>query len=103
MKKKLTLDTVYKVSGDVVVREIESDIIIIPFASGFDDSENEPYILNTTGQAVWQKLNGHRSLKDIVKDLPAEFKAPVKVIEKDVIRFVEKLLIRKMLIEVSGI
>ena len=29
MKKKLTLDTVYKVSGDVVVREIESDIIII--------------------------------------------------------------------------
>ena len=103
MKRKITLDTVYKVSGDVVVREVENEIIIIPFASGFHDSENEPYILNTTGQAIWQKLNGRRSLKDIVKDLAAEFKAPVKVIEKDVIGFVEKLLIRKMLIEVSGI
>jgi hypothetical protein len=103
MKKKITLDTVYKVSGDVVVRKIESDIIIIPFASGFDDSENEPCILNTTGQAILQRLNGRRSLKDIVKYLSTEFKAPIKVIEKDVIRFVEKLLMKNMLIEVSGI
>ena len=60
-------------------------------------------ILNTTGQAIWHKLNGRASLKDIVKDLAAEFNAPAKVIEKDVIGFVEKLLIREMLIEVPGI
>ena len=97
MKTQITLDAVYEASGDVVVREVENEIIIIPFASGFDDTENEPYILNTTGQAIWHKLNGRRSLKDIVKDLAAEFNAPAKVIEKDVIGFVEKLLIRKML------
>ncbi|HUN55250.1 MAG TPA: PqqD family protein [Smithella sp.] len=103
MKTQITLDAVYKVSGDVVVRELESEIIIFPIAYGFDDSENEPCILNSTGQIIWQKLNGRSSLKDIVKDLAAEFKAPAKVIEKDVIEFAEKLLTRKMLIDVSGI
>ena len=103
MKTQITLDAVYKVSGDVVVREVECELIIIPFATGFDDTENEPCILNATGQAIWQKLNGRKSLKDIVKDLAAEFKAPAKVIEKDVVEFAEKLLTRKMLIDVSGI
>lgn len=102
MKTKIKLDAVYVASGDVVVREVESEMIIIPFASGVNDSENEPCFLNATGQIIWQRLNGRRNLKDIVKDLAAEFKAPVKVIEKDVIGFVEKLLMRNMLIEVSG-
>ena len=100
MKTKIKLDAVYAASGNVVVREVESEMIIIPFASGVDDAENEPYFLNTIGQVIWQRLEGRRSLKDIVKDLAAEFKTPVKVIEKDVIGFVEKLLMKKMLVEV---
>jgi hypothetical protein len=100
MKTKIKLDAVYAASRDVVVREVEREMIIIPFASGVDDSENEPYFLNATGQVIWQRLDGRRSLKDIVKDLAAEFNTPVKVIEKDVIGFVEKLLMKKMLIEV---
>jgi hypothetical protein len=103
MKMQVALDAVYKVSGNVVVREVENEIIILPFASGVNDTENEPYILNTAGKAIWQRLNGRRSLKNIVKNLAAEFEAPAKVIEKDVIGFVEQLLIKKILIEVSGI
>ncbi|PKN37740.1 MAG: hypothetical protein CVU62_08430 [Deltaproteobacteria bacterium HGW-Deltaproteobacteria-2] len=102
MKTKIKPDAVYVASGDVVVREVESEMIIIPFASGVNDSENEPYFLNTTGQVIWQSLDGRKSLKEIIMDLAAEFKVPVKVIEKDVIGFVEKLLMRKMLVEVSG-
>lgn len=103
MKIKIKLDAVYAASRDVVVREVESEMIAIPFASGVDNSENEPYFFNTTGQVIWQQLGGRKSLKDIVKDLAAEFNAPVKVIEKDVIEFVEKLLMKKMLVEVSEI
>jgi hypothetical protein len=102
MKTKIKLGAVYAPSRDVVVRKVERDVIIIPFVSGVDDSENEPYFLNTTGQVIWQRLDGFRSLKEIVADLAAEFKAPVKIIEKDIIEFVEKLLMRKILIEVSG-
>ena len=101
MKTKIQLGASYTASSDVVVRKVENEMIIIPFASGADDAENEPYFLNTTGQVIWQRLDGRRSLKDIVKDLAAEFNAPVKVIKKDVIVFMENLLMRKMLVKVS--
>jgi hypothetical protein len=101
MKVKINMDAVYTASSGVVVREVESEMIIIPFASGIDDSENEPYFLNSTGKVIWQRLDGRKSLKDIVADLATEYETPVKVIKKDVIEFVGKLLIKKMLVEVS--
>ena len=100
MKAKIKLDALYKASNNVVVRKVEEEMIIIPFASGVNDAEGEPYFLNATGQIIWQRLNGRRRLKDIVQDLATEFETPEKVIKKDVIVFVEKLLIRKMLVEV---
>jgi methyltransferase-like protein len=103
MKEKIKLDAVYVASSGVVVREVESEIIIIPFVFGVDDSENEPYFLNATGKLIWQRLDGRKSLKDVIKDLAAEYKTPVKVIEKDVKEFAEKLLMKKMLVEVSEI
>ena len=101
MKTKNTLDAVYAASSDIVVREIEDEIILFPYASETDDTENEPYFLNTTGQAVWQRLDKRRSLKDVVADLAAEFKAPAVVIEKDVTDFIKKMIKRKLLVEVS--
>lgn len=100
MKTKINMDGVYTASDGVVVRKVEKEMIIIPFASGVDDAENEPYFLNATGQIIWQRLDGRRRLKDVVKDLAAEFKTPVKVIEKDVVGFVEKLLMKNMLMEI---
>jgi len=101
MKTKVTLDAVYAASNDIVAREIESKIIIIPFASGVDDTENEPYILNTSGKAIWKRLDGRRSLKEIVADLTAEFNISGGEIEKDVIGLVEELLKKRLLVEVS--
>ena len=100
MKTQIKLDAIYAASSDVVVRKVAREIIIIPFASGVDDAENEPYFLNATGQVIWQRLDGRRSLKDIVTDLAAEFNAPVKVVKKDVIVFMETLLMKKMIAEV---
>jgi hypothetical protein len=101
MKTIIETDAVYTASDNVVVRLVENDIILFSVASGEDAAENEPYFLNTTGRIIWQRLDGRKSLKDIAKDLAAEFKAPVKVIEKDVIGFVEGLINRKLLVKVS--
>jgi hypothetical protein len=100
MKTKIPLDAVYKASDNVVVREVEDLIIIIPLKSDADNTETKPFILNATGQAVWKKLDGRKKIKNIVAALAAEFKMPAGVIEKDVTGFVRKLLKRKMLIEV---
>ena len=102
MKTTVKPDAVYTASGDVVVREVDDQIILIPLASGMEDAGNKPFILNMTGREIWQRCNGKRSLKAIAKDLAAEFKTPAATIQKDVIGFVKQLLKRKMLVCVSG-
>lgn len=102
MKTHVLLNAVYTVSDNVVVRKVGDEVILIPLITCDDNTEKEPYFLNATGKIIWQRLNGHRRLKDIVKELAAEFEIPAKFIEKDVIGFLEKLLIRNMIVEVTG-
>ena len=98
MKRRVTLDAVYAISGDVVVREVGGETIIIPLASGINDTENELHTLDPIGQTVWQRLDGKKRLKEIVAELTVEFKAPAGVIEKDVIGLMEKLLKNGMIV-----
>ena len=94
------IEGIYKLSEDIVAREIQGEFIIIPITSGIADLEDAIFSLNKTGQAIWHRLNGKRSLKDLADDLGAEFKSPKIEIEKDVLGLAEELLKRKMLVEV---
>lgn len=100
MKKQISPDDVYSASDDVVVRTVENSIVIIPLTSGTGDTENKPYLLNTTGQLVWKRLNGRRNLKSVIAVLASEFETPARVIEKDVTDFVRKLLKKKILVAI---
>lgn len=100
MKAKVSLDGVYKSSEDVVAREIQGDFLIIPVTSGIGDNEDGTiFTLNDTGKAIWDKLDGERSLKEVIDCLLHEFDAPRAGIEKDVLGLTEELLRRKMLVE----
>jgi len=99
MRKKVNLDSVYAPSEDVVAREVQGEFIIIPIASGIGDLEDEIFSLNETGRAIWDKLDGKASLRQIVKDLSSNFEGSSEDIEKDVTGLVEGLLKRRMVIE----
>lgn len=98
MEAKVSLDAIYMPSEDVVAREIEGELIIVPITSGIGDLEDEIYTLNESGKAIWNKLDGKRSLKDVVRDLSLDFEG--EDIEKDVIGLAEELLKRRMVVEV---
>ena len=49
MTDTLTLDMICAPSEDVVAREIEGEIVIVPLASGIGDMEDELFTLNETG------------------------------------------------------
>lgn len=102
MKTTVNPGAVYAASGDVVVREIDDQIILIPLASGIDDTETKPFIPNMTGREIWWRLNGNKTLKTIAADLAVEFNHPPGTIQKDIIEFVNQLLKKKMLVRVSG-
>jgi coenzyme PQQ biosynthesis protein PqqD len=93
-------DSVYAVSDDVVAREIEGEIIIVPLVAGIGDLEDELFTLNETGKAIWERLDGRRSLNDVIAELAAEYQAPPGEIETDVLGLVEELSRRRMLVAV---
>jgi coenzyme PQQ biosynthesis protein PqqD len=97
LETSITLDNICIPSENVVAREIEGEVIIVPLVSGIGDADDELYTLNPTGQAIWQKLDGKRTLKEIVAQLQDEFDAPITDLEIDVLGFVKELTKRKML------
>ena len=85
-------------STDIVARVIDGQIIIIPLVSGIGDMEDELYTLNDTGKDIWDRLDGTRTIEQVVKDLSSEFEASEDVLRTDVLGLVEELLERKILV-----
>jgi len=100
-KVKVSLESVYRPSEDIVSRSIEGELIIVPLVAGIGDLEDELYTLNETGKAIWDRLDGKKKLKDVLAELSAEFEAPVGEIEKDLTGLVKELLRRKLLVAVK--
>ncbi|HQO37838.1 MAG TPA: PqqD family protein [Candidatus Omnitrophota bacterium] len=101
MQPTVSLTQVYKQSRDVVARDVQGEFIIVPVASGIAEEEDEIYSLNETGRAVWEKLNGKKSLKQVIKDLAAEYSGSQDEIKKDVLGIVQELVERKMLVKAA--
>jgi len=101
MKTKPSLNKVFKPAEEnVVVREIQGEFIMVPIISGIGDLEEAIFSLNETGRAVWRKLDGKRSIKEIAAELAVEYHADYKAIERDVLGVTQELVKRKMLSEV---
>jgi len=100
---EIGLDAVVMPSEDVVAREIEGELIIVPLVAGIGDMEDELYTLNETGKAVWDRLDGKTSLRAVAATLAEEYEAPVGEIEKDILGLIEELLKRRMLVEARGV
>jgi hypothetical protein len=98
MSDKIDLDKIYAPSEDVVVREIEGEIVIVPLVSGIGDMEDELFTLNETGRDIWNKIDGSRTVTAAVRELAAEYEAPAGLIEGDVVGLLEELLVRKMIV-----
>ena len=101
MEAKVSLEGLYMQSEDIVARDIEGELLIVPLVSGIGDLEDELYTLNETGNAIWDRLDGKKKLKDVLAELSEEFEAPVGEIEKDLTGLVEELLRRKILVAVK--
>jgi hypothetical protein len=95
---EINLDAICVPSEEVVAREIEGELIIVPLAAGIGDMEDELYTLNETGKVIWSRLNGTRSLRQIASELASEYEAPATDIERDVIGLISELARRKMVI-----
>jgi len=93
----VSVEKVYVPSEDVVAREIEGEIIIVPLVAGIADVDDELYTLNETGKAIWRLLDGTMSLRQVAEGLAREFEGDEIV--QDVLGFVTELTARRILVE----
>jgi len=99
MAVKIKRGNVYVPSEDIVAREIEGEIIIVPLTAGIGDAEDDLFSLNETGRAFWKLLDGKRTLAAIAVELGKKFDAPRERIEKDINGLTTELLKRRMICE----
>jgi hypothetical protein len=99
MEIEIDLDSAYLLSDDIVARDIEGELIIVPIVSGIGDMEDDIFTLNEAGRAIWSQLDGKKSLREVAKALKTEFEAQPGEIERDIAGLVGELVKRKMVIQ----
>ena len=97
MKKEIDMKAIYVPSEDVVAREIEGELIIVPIIAGIGDGMDDLFTLNETGKAIWNQLLRKKSLDIVIQLLQKQFKSNAETIKKDVCGFVAELLKRGIL------
>ncbi len=93
----VSLQSVLVPSDDIVAREIEDELIIVPLAAGIGDADDELYTLNETGREVWVRLDGQATLGQIADELFDEFNAPLQDIQAAVLGFAREMAKRRIL------
>jgi hypothetical protein len=96
----INMFSIYKHAETIVAREIEGELLIIPLSSGVGNMEEELYSLNESGKAIWNLMDGSKSLSQIVTILQEEFDAPAMEISEDVESLISELLTRNIVTEV---
>ncbi len=78
-------------SEDIIFRKVDEEYILVPMLCSSDEVEHI-YNLNTVGAAIWERIDGQRSIKEIISELSTEYDAPEEVIQRDVVDFLNDLL-----------
>ena len=99
MSIPVRLEHKFKPSPDIVVREFEGQVLIIPLTAAISTGGEELYTLNGIGQEVWRKLDGRRSISAVVAALCEDFSAPHSDIRADVLDLVRDLVTRRFIVD----
>ncbi|MGM0470348.1 MAG: PqqD family protein [Promethearchaeati archaeon] len=95
MKESSILDR----SEKFVIREIENEIILIPLVSGIGSLEDDLISFNEIGKAIIKKINGERTIKEIIDLLIEEFDGSPHDIKRDTLGLLKELCNKGILVE----
>ena len=84
------LDQRWHRDENFVYRKIESETILVPIRDNVGDMSCI-YNLNKVGAFVWERLDGNRTLSEVIDLIIAEFDVTAQEVESDVHEFVGEL------------
>jgi Coenzyme PQQ synthesis protein D (PqqD) len=87
----------WKLSPDVVFRDLEGEAVILDLASG------TYFGLNEVGTRVWRLVDEGRSTSQIVEIVTAEYEADREIIARDVERLIDDLHARRLIVSAGTV
>ncbi len=75
---------------DVLLREVAGEVFLVPIRGKLADLQ-DLFALNRTGTWLWQRLDGSRSIDQLVSEMASEFGIGVDEARGDVIAFMNEL------------
>lgn len=87
----IAADVRFTRNREVVSRQIEGKLIIVPIRRGVGDL-NSLYTLNSVGCVLWEFLNVGHTLPEMVQRVCDEFEVTAKQAEQDIRQFLDSLL-----------
>jgi len=81
---------VYAKNEDFVYRNIAGETILVPIRNEIKKLHSI-YSLNETACFIWQKLDGKKTIAEIVRVLESEYEIVKSSLESDIKEFIERL------------
>lgn len=86
----INLETVYFRSPRIVARNTGDEYVLVPVTNNIADMKSV-YTLNPTAAFIWNKLDGVKTVKEIISELIGEFEVDDKQALDDVLIFLKDL------------
>lgn len=81
---------------DVVSRQIEGELVIVPIRSGVGDL-NSLYTLNLVGSVLWEFMTEGHTLAEMVRRVCDEFEVTATRAQGDIREFLDSMLAEKLI------
>ena len=87
----MTLTAIYTKHPDYVQRDVAGECILVPIRRTLTEA-NSIYVLNETGAALWNRIDGQRTAQDILTDFCNEYEVATDQLAKDFTSLLDDLL-----------
>lgn len=98
--RPMSAATVYAKNPDYVQRDVAGECILVPIRRNLADA-NSIYVLNETGAALWNRIDGKRSVQAIGEEFSQEYDVTEEQLRRDVATLLADLLSIQAIHEVS--
>ena len=87
----MTPTSIYSKHPDYVQRDVAGECILVPIRRTLTEA-NSIYVLNETGAALWNRIDGQRTAQDILTDFCSEYEVTTDKLVKDFTSLLDDLL-----------
>jgi hypothetical protein len=87
----MTPTAIYSKHPDYVQRDVAGECILVPIRRTLTEA-NSIYVLNETGAALWNRIDGQRTAQDILTDFCSEYEVTTDQLVKDFTSLLDDLL-----------